>query len=406
MEETNIQKNQSTMRNEIIEKRKDIMADMMNFSVGEIINLYKDKEINLEPAFQRLFRWSEEQQTKFIESLLLGFPIPPIFVYQTETGVWEVVDGVQRISSLLNFMGLLQDDFKNIVGEEITKNIPLLLKQGDIIKELLLKCWDENTKNKIVVESDYIKKNKIKKEDIIPIDKATAIDLKRAKIPVIILTNKSEESSKLELFKRLNSGGSHLCDQELRNALIYMVSPEKFEIINLYSKKDEFRKIIGLDDNGEKLSFDKEVITRYLIIVANFNEKIKDKATENADEYFDRSIEEILRKKSREELDVELQFLIKLAKIISENFEDDYCFKNYDDKKKKLSGQFSWYIFETVIYGALLNREKISEENKKIIDEFISKLRKLKLPHIQGTRVLQRMLVKSIEEAKKEFNFG
>ena len=72
---------------------------MLNFSVGEIVNLYRDKEIDLEPAFQRLFRWSTEQQTKFIESLLLGYPVPAIFVYQKEDGIWEVIDGVQRISS-------------------------------------------------------------------------------------------------------------------------------------------------------------------------------------------------------------------------------------------------------------------------------------------------------------------
>jgi uncharacterized protein with ParB-like and HNH nuclease domain len=50
-------------------------------------------QINIHPEFQRFFRWSPQQKSKFIESLLLGIPIPSIFVSQTEDGTWEVVDG-------------------------------------------------------------------------------------------------------------------------------------------------------------------------------------------------------------------------------------------------------------------------------------------------------------------------
>lgn len=313
---------QEEMRNEIVEKRKDVVSDMLNFSVGEIVNLYKDKEIDLEPAFQRLFRWSTEQQTKFIESLLLGYPVPAIFVYQKENGIWEVIDGVQRISSILNFMGLLNDS---------TGEIPLLLEKGDILKKLEYKCWNEDTYLTITNNQQFLLKKEIKKEDISPIDKATTIDLKRARIPVIVLSNKSIETSKLELFKRLNSGGSHLSPQEIRNALIYMTNTDKFYEIENFSKKEMFRSVIRLDENGEKLSFDMEVITRYLILI-NSDKIDTPKSKENAEDFYDRSIESILKNESIN-IEKQLSFFEKLIKILYDNLDTEYGFRLFNNSK-------------------------------------------------------------------------
>ncbi|MFN6036372.1 MAG: DUF262 domain-containing protein, partial [Dolichospermum sp.] len=72
--------------------------------------MYEDKEIVIKPAFQRYFRWDEEQRTRFIESILLGIPIPPIFVAEDGDGVWELVDGLQRISTVLSFFGVLKSE--------------------------------------------------------------------------------------------------------------------------------------------------------------------------------------------------------------------------------------------------------------------------------------------------------
>ena len=98
------------LRKELKEARKFIKTDSYSMSIGEIINLYRDKELILNPAFQRLFRWNDEQKTKFIESILIGIPIPQIFVAQQAGGIWSIVDGVQRISTLLQLTGNL--DYK------------------------------------------------------------------------------------------------------------------------------------------------------------------------------------------------------------------------------------------------------------------------------------------------------
>lgn len=54
-------------------------------------------------------------KTRFIESILLGIPIPPIFVAEDKEGKWELVDGLQRLSTVLSFFGLLKDGDK-IIG--------------------------------------------------------------------------------------------------------------------------------------------------------------------------------------------------------------------------------------------------------------------------------------------------
>lgn len=382
--------NQIRMRNEIIEKRKEVVSDMLNFSVGEIVNLYRDEEIDLEPAFQRLFRWTSEQQTKFIESLLLGYPVPAIFVYQKEDGVWEVIDGVQRISSILNFMGLLEDSV-----------CPLLLEKGDMLKELENKCWDDKTYLKFIKDKDFLKTRGISVEDICPIDKATGIDLKRARIPVIVLSNKSVETSKLELFKRLNSGGSHLAPQEIRNALIYMTDVLKFDEIEKFSKNEIFRSVIRLDENGEKLSFDMEVITRYLIL-ANSSLIEQPSSKESAEDFYDKSIESILKNK---EIDIfkQLEFFKLLLEIIYNELDNEYGFRIFNSTKNSFKGSFSWFVFETVIYGALKNKAGLESKETSIVEDYIVKIKNLNLPSIQGKKTLDRML--NISKKIAETNF-
>ena len=81
------------MDNALLEKqitnmRNNLKTDRLDMSFGEIMNMYEREEIIISPDFQRLFRWSIEQQTRFIESILLGIPIPSIFVAENKTGKW------------------------------------------------------------------------------------------------------------------------------------------------------------------------------------------------------------------------------------------------------------------------------------------------------------------------------
>jgi len=89
--------------------RQSVATDDYPMSIGEIINLYKSQELIISPQFQRLFRWSEKQKSDLIESLLIGIPVPPIFVFERTDGFWELIDGLQRVSTILEFFGELKN---------------------------------------------------------------------------------------------------------------------------------------------------------------------------------------------------------------------------------------------------------------------------------------------------------
>src|SRR5947209_1276102 len=99
-----------TLLEEVQATRKKVVTDGYDMSLGELINLYRDNELKIDPVFQRLFRWDDERKTRFIESILLGIPFPSIFVYQGENGVWELIDGLQRLSTVFQLTGDLKGE--------------------------------------------------------------------------------------------------------------------------------------------------------------------------------------------------------------------------------------------------------------------------------------------------------
>ena len=68
------------LQEEIDQRRQEIRTDGYSMSIGELMSLYENKEINIYPDFQRFFRWTEYQKSTFIESILLGIPIPAIAI--------------------------------------------------------------------------------------------------------------------------------------------------------------------------------------------------------------------------------------------------------------------------------------------------------------------------------------
>jgi uncharacterized protein with ParB-like and HNH nuclease domain len=181
------------LRAEIENRKKEYKTDSYSMSIGELTNLYRDKEIVINPEFQRFFRWDIFQKTSLIESILLGIPIPPIFVYQTEEGNWELVDGLQRVSTLLEFMGILHK------GEEGELYPPSTLIATEQLQSLEGVTWKS-------------------------LSQEIRLEIKRARITVEIIKKESDKDAKFEVFQRLNANGSRLSEQEIRNSLLVMLN--------------------------------------------------------------------------------------------------------------------------------------------------------------------------------------
>lgn len=86
---------------QIIETR----TKSLDVSLNELYDMYLNEELQIAPDYQRLFRWGEEKQSRFIESLILEMPVSPIYVVELEHGIYELIDGLQRISSYFHFRG-------------------------------------------------------------------------------------------------------------------------------------------------------------------------------------------------------------------------------------------------------------------------------------------------------------
>ena len=138
-QELSIEEKQKKLKEEITSKSSQIFRDSYQMSIGELINLYRDEELEIHPEFQRVFRWNEYQKTKLIESIMLNIPIPSIFVSQNELGIWDVIDGVQRLSTIFEFVGVYKDDSGEIQeGFTLERTDYLPSFEGILVSMLLL----------------------------------------------------------------------------------------------------------------------------------------------------------------------------------------------------------------------------------------------------------------------------
>lgn len=225
---------------EIADARKEIVADGYDMSVGELINLYKDAELQINPAYQRLFRWDTTRKTRFIESILLGLPLPPIFVYQQSDGVWELIDGLQRLSTILEFVGALRDQNGNPVP-------PLRLEGTQFLPSLADKQWEAHAAG--VVEG---------------IGPSQQIQFKRARMRVEILKQESDTQAKYELFQRLNTGGINLAEQEVRNSVGFMIDPTFQNWLVTRAEQQFFLNTVVQTDAAKERQSHVELVLRYL----------------------------------------------------------------------------------------------------------------------------------------------
>ncbi|MFJ8127433.1 DUF262 domain-containing protein [Streptomyces hydrogenans] len=125
------------LQEEIEKRSREIHTDRYSMAINEALSMYENSDLEIHPEFQRIFRWSIQQQSRLIESVFLDIPIPPIFVAARKDGVWDVVDGVQRLSTLFRFMGAL----KKIDG---TIDEPDPLISGDYLKSLKGVIWNDS----------------------------------------------------------------------------------------------------------------------------------------------------------------------------------------------------------------------------------------------------------------------
>ncbi|MBP6747980.1 DUF262 domain-containing protein [bacterium] len=235
---------------------REIRTTAVDFSFGELLNLHNAQEIVIRPEYQRLFRWSNEQRSRLIESIILGLPIPPIFLVEGENGVLELIDGLQRTSSVLQFLD------HAAIGEP-----ELVLIGCDIIPELNEKRFQD-----------------------IPL--SVRLKVKRSPIRATIINKSGDAFVKYEMFKRLNTGGSLLSPQEIRNCSSRMVNGGDifYDAIQEMAKYPNFVNATArLPESFKEKRADEELVLRFFAVTA-----FRDRYKGNIEEWLDSFMEDIL----------------------------------------------------------------------------------------------------------------
>jgi len=229
----------SELEEQITIARQEVSAESISMSVSELTSLYKEGVLIIRPEFQRLFRWTVDQKSRLVESVILGIPIPSIFVSQDEAGKWELVDGLQRVSTLLQLQGLL-------VGLDGTLQPPLRLSSTIYLEDLDGKSWEGSGDDAFT--------------------EAQKLDVRLARLDIRVIRRSSNPKAKFDLFQRLNSYGSALTPQEIRTALIAGVNGDMLAWLQRLAGHTGFVQTVALGDRLVDEQFDLELILRYLML--------------------------------------------------------------------------------------------------------------------------------------------
>ena len=311
-----------SLEEQVMEKSKEIATDAYSMSVGELLSLYKEGELDIHPEFQRFFRWTQAQKSRFIESVLLGIPVPSFFVSQKKDGSWDVIDGLQRLSTLFQLTGDLRDEKKDPVT-------PLVLEKTAYLPDLQGKSWNSDDDP----DSELPQSAKLK--------------IKRARLDVKIVMNTSDESAKYELFQRLNTGGSLATAQEVRNCLLIMLDQSFYRWFSALGQDEHFRNCLPLSERMLEERYDLELVTRFLALrtiedsqlnrIGDLGSFLTDRIVDFArSEDFDRNTEEDAFRRTFRQLDT----------CLGEN-----AFKKFDPDLERALGPFLISVFEVMAVG-------------------------------------------------------
>jgi hypothetical protein len=344
------------LQKEIDEKRAEIRTDDYAMSIGEWMSLYVGGELDIHPEFQRFYRWDSWQKSRLIESILLGIPIPPIFVFQRRDGIWDVVDGLQRLSTIFEFAGILRDENRNLLP-------PLELEKTEYLPALEGVTWGYDSSLR-QGELPLVQPSLIEEEEpyLKTLDATQRLLIKRAKIHVSIILKESDERSKYDLFQRLNTGGSSLSSQELRNCILVSINHEMYDWLRQLSDYENFTSYVNLTDRAISEQYDVELVLRFLIFRNLGIEELR--SIGDLDDFLTSRMRKMAE--SREyDREGEARYFKETFDLIARTSKGD-SFRRYDAAKGRFVGGFLVSAFEAVALGIGYNLDLITEKHIEI----------------------------------------
>jgi len=223
------------------EQKRKVDFNTFDLSVKELVSMFDDGIIDIAPEYQRQFRWKNDRQSNLVESIFLGIPIPSLFMATNSDNTWELIDGVQRLSSIIRFCG-----------------------NENVIKKLQETNTEEISNLKL---SDLNKLTTFNGKKFSDLPRTIQLDFLLKPLKVITLSDKSDLSVRFDLFERLNTGGVSLTDQEIRSC-IYRGKFNDF--IKELSTYESFKKTVILTKSMEMDGTREEFVLRFFAFLNNY----------------------------------------------------------------------------------------------------------------------------------------
>jgi hypothetical protein len=287
-----------------VEPPSDIVSYTELRSTIDIVRMYNDGELDIQPDFQREFVWNNSDQARFLDSLIKQLPIPSMCLsFDYRTGKWLVIDGLQRISTILHFFG--EEEWK-------------LPKLDDVSPAL------SDRKVREIREDIRLERR-----------------LKNLSLPITVIrcdtSNPEHYEYLFTIFHRLNTGGSKLTNQEIRNA-IFNGSLNKM-LIKLNDENKIWKKICKIK-NGKSYRYKfEELILRFFSFQYNL-----DKYTGNLTSFLNDYMKE---NKNTKNLDDQEKLFTDTMNILNKI----YIEKNFNH---------SVTVIETLMYAIAKNIDYLS----------------------------------------------
>lgn len=222
--------------------RKEIDYTTRDYSIDFLVQKFREDEFYIPDEYQRQFIWDDDKKSLFIESVLLGLPIPLMFFSDTEDGRCEIIDGAQRTQSLEAFMS------NDLELTNLKKLDSLLGFKYDDIPEYFKKKFDK-TNIRVVVLSDE-----------------TTLDIRQ------------------EIFTRINTSGVKATPIEVRRGQFMQTDFMRF--IKECSEDDVFLKLCPLSETLKKRYEGQELVLRFFAYLNNYK-KFEHRVDQFIDDYVD-----------------------------------------------------------------------------------------------------------------------
>jgi uncharacterized protein with ParB-like and HNH nuclease domain len=210
--------------------RRSVAFDSYDITLKQLYDMVLEGMVDIAPEYQRHFVWDSNRQSALIESLFLGIPIPSLFMASNRDASWEVIDGLQRLTTILNFIG------------------------------------NDNELEKISINHEKLKLSGLEKLDSMngliydDLPKSMQFMLQTRPLRITVLNDRSDFNVRYDLFERLNTGGVTLHEQEIRNCVY--IGPFN-DFIKDLSEGADFRAVVKMTVNAERSGSYEELVLRF-----------------------------------------------------------------------------------------------------------------------------------------------